>query len=115
MSTNRLTVLIFKDNLPSKTFHVPFRWITHFGLLVSLLFAVAIAGAVFSIKFYRLARSGDPSRVLAMEKEMSELKAAMKSAQESRLPVQQCYINHNETTPSGEGQQNTAPIDGQIQ
>jgi len=47
-----LTVVVFKDNFASRTFQVPFRWITSFSILTTAFTILTIVSIVFSARLY---------------------------------------------------------------
>jgi hypothetical protein len=74
-----LTVLVFKDDLSSRTFKIPLSWFRRFGLLSGLLICIAISTSLFAYRYYRLSSKGDPARVHELEKELEQSKASYQS------------------------------------
>src|SRR5262245_23826934 len=83
-NSDEVTVLVFKDNDPSRSFQVSLGWVTRFGFALGCLAAAALFGSFFALKFYRVARKTDPSHVIDLEQQLSDLKTANKGL-ESKL------------------------------
>lgn len=75
-SPNRLTLLLFKDNLTARTFEVSTSWIYRMGGILLLLLCVTIMSLVATAQFYRMAHRGDPGRVNDLEKQLVDLKTS---------------------------------------
>lgn len=100
----KVTLLVFKDNDAARTFHVPLKWVSHFGIALSLLLAFAFGGTYFGIKYYRIAARSNPLHVQELEQEIGDLKANLKNLELKTFePVAQ---NVDETSHSGP---NTTP------
>lgn len=90
MTPEKVNILTFKENLIARAFQVPTAWIRRVGLLLALLLTVTFLTALLAVKYYRLARLGDPIRVQDLEAELAELKAshplplALKGAEDSK-------------------------------
>jgi hypothetical protein len=76
---DEVTVMVFKDNAPSRSFQISLGWITRLGLAVGLLVSATLMGSFFAFKFYRVARQSDPSRLMDLESQISELKSDKKA------------------------------------
>lgn len=72
----RLHLIVFKDDLPSKTLDIPMSWISKLGLSVSLLVAAALISIGIATRLYWVGLRSSPGRVLELEKELSELRGA---------------------------------------
>src|SRR5437870_4426391 len=79
-SPDSLTVLVFKDNLVSRSFRVPMAWISKFGILLGIIAALILVSGFAAVKFYRLAKKASPERVQDLELENADLRAALASA-----------------------------------
>jgi hypothetical protein len=85
--SDRLTLLVFKDNFASRTFQIPLRWISQFGLLLGFLVLTSATSLFLAVKFYWIHLKADtaPTRELRqiqeMEQQMSDLKQQLKFAQ----------------------------------
>lgn len=93
--SNRVTILVFKDNFVSRTFQVPLAWISQVGMglaAVGILSAIFLA---FGIKYYRIAIKTDPSRVQALEEELGDLRASYELLQNKALSPSQVIANPN--------------------
>jgi hypothetical protein len=84
--SDKITVLVFKDNFASRTFHIPLSWISRFGILVAALMVLALTSSIAAIKYYRISAKTDPTRVQDLELELGELKSHLKRI-ESRDPL----------------------------
>lgn len=78
---DELTVVVFKDNLSSRTFRVPLRWISRLGTLVGILAVLAALSSLLATKYYRMARRGSPSRVAELEDELNGLRSSYSALQ----------------------------------
>lgn len=81
-SSDRITLLVFKDNLASRTFQVPLGWISRLGALATLLAVIFLTTLFLSVKYYRASRLGDPSRVRELENDLADLRTAHGQLQE---------------------------------
>jgi hypothetical protein len=54
-SPDKVTVLVFKEHLAARAFHVPTQWIIKFGVLIGFLFLFSTVMSIFAIHYYRLA------------------------------------------------------------
>lgn len=61
MSKDRLTLLIFKDNLSGRTFRVSPTWITRLGLVVLSCAAVTILTAAYALKSHWVPKASTPA------------------------------------------------------
>ncbi len=52
---NRITVLVFKDHLAARAFHVPIRWVSQLGALIGLFLIFSTLMCVFAGRYYRMA------------------------------------------------------------
>jgi hypothetical protein len=77
--SDQVTLLVFKDNLTARTLLVPLRWILRLGLAVGFCILVASTASFLAIRFYRVARTADPSRFQEIEKELDDIRASYRS------------------------------------
>lgn len=87
--TNRkdqLTVLVFKDNLPARSFEVPLRWIQQFGFVLALFSFLTLLAVLYGTYFYQQSKKGDVSRVSFLEKKIADLEAAPHSVESPPSP-----------------------------
>ncbi|MEK6577845.1 MAG: hypothetical protein AABZ55_01345, partial [Bdellovibrionota bacterium] len=75
-STHDVTVLVFKDNYAARSFQVPLKWISKMGFFLWLGFAITVLSIFFGVKYYRIARRVDLSRVQGLENELLDLQAS---------------------------------------
>ncbi|MGE0615425.1 MAG: hypothetical protein AB7P04_07275 [Bacteriovoracia bacterium] len=77
-----LTLLIFKDDLVARTFSIPMRWFTQLGMSVGAIAAVILVLLFFSVKYYRISLKSDPSRILDLERELTDLRQSYATLQD---------------------------------
>jgi hypothetical protein len=77
--SDKVTVLVFKDNYAARTFQIPLNWISRFGIFLGLLFGLTVTSVFFAIKYYRVAVKTDLSRVQDLEQELTDMRANLKS------------------------------------
>lgn len=77
--SDQVTVLVFKDNHASRTFHVPLKWISSLGVILGAAVGVSLLTSYLAFKYYRTARSADPTRVLDLEQELGQLKESYRA------------------------------------
>ncbi len=67
-SSDQVTVLVFKDHLAARTFHVPREWISRLGFLTGFLLLFSIVMSVTAVRYYRLANRAETAdtRVLTL-------------------------------------------------
>jgi hypothetical protein len=78
--SNKVTVVIFKDNHAARTFQVPLDWISKLGLFLSILIGTTILSCVFALKYYRIAFKSNPDYTQELEQELVDLKANLKTS-----------------------------------
>ena len=86
-STSRqdeITLLVFKGNLAARTFRVPLRWVSHFGILASVLLFASSIGLFWGLRYIYLADRADPQRVQELEDRVRDL-TQIKSQLETKL------------------------------
>ncbi len=76
--SDKITVLVFKDNFAARTFQIPLAWISRFGVLATIVFSFAFMSVVFAVKYYLLASKVDLSHIQDLEQEIADLKSAPK-------------------------------------
>jgi hypothetical protein len=79
-NSDKLNVLVFKDNYSSRSFQIPLTWISRLGLYVFGLALVTAASSFFAIKSHLALRSTNPERVRDLEHQLSELQAKLSSS-----------------------------------
>lgn len=90
LASDRLTLLVFKGNLASRTFQIPFRWISRFGFFLGLLTVTSCVSLFLATKFYWIHLRADsaPTRELhqiqEMEQQLSDLRQQLKTAQTAK-------------------------------
>lgn len=75
-----LTVMVFKDNLSTRTFRVPLRWITQFGWLLFLLFLITGTSTGLAVRYFLKSSSANRGNYLNSPK-ITELETQLKEAQ----------------------------------
>ncbi len=83
-SPDELTVVVFKDNLSSRSFHIPLRWFSWLGLALGLSLGCTALASALAWRYFRAARAGDPGRVQDMEATLGQLRLSNQEL-ESRL------------------------------
>jgi hypothetical protein len=58
-SSDKVTVLVFKDHLAARTFHIPTQWIAKLGILLSFLLFLSIVTSIFAVRYYRIASKSE--------------------------------------------------------
>lgn len=79
--SDKVTVLVFKDNYAARTFQIPLVWISRLGILLGLIIGLTITSVVIALKYYRIAVASNPARVLDLEQELIDLKTNIKSSE----------------------------------
>lgn len=83
----KVSFLVFKNHLPSRTFQVPLRWLWSTGALFGLGF-LCMAGSWFlAFKYYTEARRADPSQVFELERRLAELQSSYDNLLAQHPPV----------------------------
>lgn len=70
--TDQVTLLVFKDDYNSRTFQVPLRWISLFGLFVGFLTFLAIGSTLMAVKYYRENLNNQPERFQKLEAQLAK-------------------------------------------
>jgi hypothetical protein len=87
--SDRLTLVVFKDHLSSRTLTVRLAWLRAFGLaLLSVIGLAIIAGSLFFNAYRKTLATGsvaDSRRVDELEKELTEMKSSYESLKEQAL------------------------------
>lgn len=111
-ASDRVVVTVFKDNLASRNFKVSLSWITKLGVILGLFVALTVLMTFFTAKYYHAAHQGDPSRVRALEQELSDLKISYDALQKVGTPSTPIAAPTAEATPppSTEVSVKSAPI-----
>jgi len=71
-----LTVLLFKDHYPARSFRVPFAWLRRFGIVLGVGLLITLGSLFLAARFYRQLMVYDPSRVQELKKQLSEYQSA---------------------------------------
>lgn len=79
--SDKVTVLVFKDNYAARTFQIPLSWISRFGIFLGVFAAVTTVSVFTAAKYYQIAAKTDPSRVQDLEQEITDLRANLKKAE----------------------------------
>lgn len=70
-SKDKLSVLVFKDNLVARNFQVPLRWFTSFGLLLGTGIFLTVLSSIVAFRAYHETLRTDPTRVNELEEQLS--------------------------------------------
>ena len=101
--SDKITVIVFKDNFAARSFQVPLKWISKLGFLLGLLILFSAGATFVAVKFYRIAAQSNLSRIQGLEIELSDLKSALKTTDNapSNPPTvtQDQKSNPNATSP----------------
>lgn len=102
--SDKVTVLVFKNNYAARTFQIPLRWISQFGILLGLLLGVTTISVFLAGKYYRIAAKTDPSKVQELEQELADLKINIKTleANSANLPTSAQGPAQNSASPHPE-------------
>jgi hypothetical protein len=87
--SDRLTLVVFKDHLSSRTLTVRLAWLRAFGLaLLSVIGLAIVAGSLFLNAYRKTLATGsvaDSRRVDELEKELTEMKTSYETLKEQAL------------------------------
>jgi len=106
--SDKVTVLVFKDNYSARTFQVPLRWISKFGLFLSILIGVTAISAFLAIKYYRIASRSDPTHVQELEQELTDLRINLKNLESKAVETTQHVTTSNNAASQSVGPNSTA-------
>ncbi len=85
-SSDKLTVLVFKENFAARTFQVPLKWFSHLGVLLGLAILITAGSATLAFRFYRKAASADLSNVESLQAQIASLKRSQSTVQSAESP-----------------------------
>lgn len=77
--SDKITLLVFKDNYAARTFQIPLSWISRFGLALGAVLALSLVSTFTAFKYYRVAVKTNPIRVQDLEQEINDLRANLKN------------------------------------
>lgn len=102
---NRLTLMVFRDNLATRTFSLPLNWLARFSILLSLLVVVVIVSVYAAHRFYRAAQNSGAGKIAELERQISDLKGALEAGKSGAEPLSvttPCPVSSEaiQTTPS---------------
>lgn len=87
--SDRLTLVVFKDHLSSRTLTVRLAWLRAFGLaLLSVIGLAVVAGSLFLNAYRKTITSGslgDSRKAAELEKELADMKSSYESVKEQAL------------------------------
>jgi hypothetical protein len=99
--SDKVTILVFKDNFAARTFQISLKWISKLGLLLALLVGLTIGSLFVAIKYYRITLELDPARIQDLEQEIAELKnAAAKNSGNKPVDANTQSDSNKPLTPS---------------
>ena len=78
-NSNRITILVFKDNYAAKTFQIPLKWLSQLGIFLGLLIGTTVVSLFLSLKYYHIASKSNPTHTQELEQEIFELKGSLKN------------------------------------
>ncbi|MEO5969283.1 MAG: hypothetical protein ABIQ95_05100 [Bdellovibrionia bacterium] len=61
--SDKVTVLVFKDNYAARTFHVSLSWINRLGILLGVFLTLTLISGFLAIKYYRMSVLAASDRV----------------------------------------------------
>jgi hypothetical protein len=116
--SDKVTVLVFKDNYAARTFQIPLKWISRLGLALSMLATLLILCAFLAIRYYRISVRLDPTRVQELEQELTDLKINLKNLENRAIdtplahaiPAAQVSVKSSTSAPLTPTQQNEIPL-----
>jgi hypothetical protein len=79
--SNKIKVLVFKDNFAAKTFEVPLSWISKTGILLGIILGTSVLCIFLAFRYYRIATRMDPTRIQDLEQNLADLKSQLKTAE----------------------------------
>jgi len=71
---DKLTLIVLKDNLVSRSFKIPFSWINKLGWILSFWLLITICLAAFGFYYYTKLQKAEPSQTAALEENLNNLK-----------------------------------------
>jgi hypothetical protein len=119
--SDKVTVIVFKDNYAARTFQVPIQWISKLGICLGILLAATVVSSFLSIKYYRIASKSEPAHVQELEQELTDLRINLKNlenqgpetAPKALLPDLTRLAQNSATNTSTTDSSHT-PLPGQI-
>lgn len=99
-SQPELSLLVFKENLASRTFKIPLSWISRLGILIGGLFVVSAATSFLAVKYYLALRRTDSSQIQRLEEELLALRSSYQDLLESRSKASVTPVTEPATTSS---------------
>ena len=106
--SDRITVMVFKDNYAARTFQVPLAWLNRFGLLLLVFTLTTLVAGLLAAKYYRISRTADLSRVQQLEVEIGDLQVALRQSQGRPTEVTEAPATFAVTPPPGTPQSDQA-------
>ncbi len=82
--SNKVTVLVFKDNYSARTFQISLKWISRLGFFLGTLLLLGLISIGIAVQYYRLASKTDLSRVQDLEQEIADLRIAAQENKETK-------------------------------
>ncbi len=93
--SDKVTVLVFKDNYAARTFQIPLNWISRFGIFLTIIIGLGAISAFLAAKYYFVAAKNDPTHILELEQEVSDLKINIKTLESQvTAPVPLPSVTH---------------------
>ena len=83
MSQEPVTVVLFKDNLTSRTLRIPLSWFHHFGLIAGSALAIAAISTIAAVGFYWKSHQLSPARVQDLERQIETLENKLTLAEKA--------------------------------
>ncbi len=77
--SDKITILVFKDNNAARTFQISLSSISRFGFILGTLLAITLSSTFIALKYYRIAAASNPIYVQDLEQEIIDLKANLKT------------------------------------
>ena len=74
--SDKLTVVVFKDHHPARSFTVPLNWISRMGLILGFGGGMILLSLFFAFKYYRISLQANPAHIAELENQLNALKTA---------------------------------------
>ena len=78
-TSDKITLMIFKDNEAARSFQISLKWLTQSMILISFILVGSGISLLAAFQFYRIAVKTDPSHVQDLEEELTAVKLQLKS------------------------------------
>lgn len=76
--SDKITLLIFKDNFAARTFQIPLKWISQFGIFFVVFAGFTFVSIAYVARYYFIVARGSPAHIRDLETEITNLKSSIK-------------------------------------